>query len=317
MTKKEICVAFVYNYRFDSNIEKLERIYQDKFNNIFHLVPFYDGDKENVIPVYDQSFCFQNFFAQAYRELSDERFSHYVFIADDLILNPRLNSSNLIDELNLSENSGYIKHLDALSSYSFHWSHFKKTLSNLFWAQHDGQLDYYFKQLPDKEEACAIFESYGMKMEDISWKHLRECNIGLLDSLHVENYNLSRKLYATAFLFNHRRNRSLPYPFAAGYSDFIVVPASAFKKFSHICGVFAAMNLWVEVATPTAMILSCEKVLTEKDISWRGIEMWSPQEQVELVKKHDNDFKKILSSFEPHQLYTHPIKLSRWKTSEL
>ena len=48
----EVCLLIIYNHRYDDNIEKLERIYKNRFSDIYHIVPFYNGTIENVIPVY-------------------------------------------------------------------------------------------------------------------------------------------------------------------------------------------------------------------------------------------------------------------------
>ena len=46
-------LIIIYNHRFDQNIEKLNKIYGERFSKIYHLVPFYDGDLPNVIPVFE------------------------------------------------------------------------------------------------------------------------------------------------------------------------------------------------------------------------------------------------------------------------
>jgi hypothetical protein len=41
----------------------------------------YDGNEPNVIPVYDNSFKFQGYIAQAYARIFDPKYSHYVLSA--------------------------------------------------------------------------------------------------------------------------------------------------------------------------------------------------------------------------------------------
>lgn len=215
---RELCFVLVYNNRFDENTEKLEKIYGTRFKNIFHLMPFYDGDKPNVIPVYEDSLMFQGYFAQAYKSIFDDRYSHYIFCADDLLLNTRINEINLLHELKLKENSGYIKNLNALSDMSFEWWHFRRSVSVWFWARRTGILDYYYKQLPDKKAAFELFKSRGLEMKPITLNHLKDAKGGY-------GYGRSRVLHSSAFMLNHRKDTSLPYPLAASYADFIVVPA--------------------------------------------------------------------------------------------
>ncbi len=53
--EKKLALLVVYNHRYDKNIPVIDKIYQNRFSHVFHLVPFYDGEQENVIPVYDLS----------------------------------------------------------------------------------------------------------------------------------------------------------------------------------------------------------------------------------------------------------------------
>ncbi len=55
----KIALVIIYNHQYNKNIDILERIYKGRFSHIYHLIPFYQGDKENVIPVYDASLYFQ------------------------------------------------------------------------------------------------------------------------------------------------------------------------------------------------------------------------------------------------------------------
>ena len=91
------CLIIIFNHRFDKNIPVLEKIYSGRFSNIFFLVPFYNGDKENVIPVYESSHFFQSFLAQGYNRFAKDEFTHYIFTGDDCLLNPALNENNFLE----------------------------------------------------------------------------------------------------------------------------------------------------------------------------------------------------------------------------
>ena len=45
-----VALIIIYNHQYNKNIDILERIYNGRFSNIYHLVPFYNGEKQNVIP---------------------------------------------------------------------------------------------------------------------------------------------------------------------------------------------------------------------------------------------------------------------------
>ncbi len=90
-----IALVIIHNHRYDANISRLDEIYKNRFSYIFHLVPFYNGDKNNVITVYENSHYFQGYVVQAYERLTTEgNFNHFIFIGDDLILNPQININN-------------------------------------------------------------------------------------------------------------------------------------------------------------------------------------------------------------------------------
>lgn len=301
MTKREVCFAVVFNHRYDENIPKLEKIYADRFDSLFFLVPFYTGDQPNVLSVYENSIFFHGFFAQAYERLFSERYSHYVFIADDLILHPRLNADNLIDELRLGDDAGYITHLVPLADQTFKWDWQMMALD----AIKNSPLPRatFEQELPSLEEARARAEAHRVRTRDLAWGDLKALRGG-----RYREYVRPAK-----FLWKHRRDLSLPYPYVVAYSDLIVVPRHALRQFCHYCGVFAAMNLFVEVAAPTALMLACERIVVETDTDLHGRVLWEQDEVTQLLAEHDYDLRRILDSYEDDQMFLHPLKLSKLK----
>ena len=96
-------LIFIYNHCYPENIDPLERIHGKRFKDIYHLMPFYEGKKrKNVIPVYDNSFYFHSFIPQGLNEYYKEEYTHYIFVADDLLLNPQINAENFLDWFGLS-----------------------------------------------------------------------------------------------------------------------------------------------------------------------------------------------------------------------
>jgi hypothetical protein len=86
------------------------------------------------------------------------------------------------------------------------------------------------------------------------------------------------------------------------------------------------MNLFVEMAAPTALALSCPRIATEmiRGEHWlserrdarfarRGVELWNAKEIEDLGAKHDWDEQLLLKAMGPDTLYIHPIKLTRWR----
>jgi len=103
-----VALIIIYNHQYNKNIEILEQIYKGRFSNIYHLVPFYNGEKPNVIPVYENSYYFQGYVAQGFKSYFRKDYAHYFFIADDLILNPIIDETNYTSYLNLNSNSCFL-----------------------------------------------------------------------------------------------------------------------------------------------------------------------------------------------------------------
>lgn len=302
MSNHEVSLIVVFNHRYDENIEKLKKLYADRFKDIFYLVPFYDGDKNNVIPVYERPRCFQGFFAQAFRKFFDNKYSHYVFIADDLILNQSINSENILKELNLKNGSGYIKSLTALPDVPMGWT---PLLPVMIAINRHFDIEYR-KQLPGVEMALDLFLKNNLEM-------------GLSDLRPPIStlYCLARA--PIHYLLSTLRKKSklgslwpMPYPLAMGYSDLVIVPSSGIKNFCHFCGMFAIMDIFVEVAIPTALILSCERIITETETVWEGTEIWNQDGIKRTEETCHFDLKTLYEKFKKNQLYLHPVKLSKW-----
>ena len=84
------------------------------------------------------------------------------------------------------------------------------------------------------------------------------------------------------------------------------------QKFSLYCGAFAATRLFVEMAIPTALILSADNIKLGKDIKLEPGAMWTPDE-LKNLKPYNLQLDRLLNNFPLRKLYLHPIKLSQWK----
>lgn len=300
----EVSLVFVHNHRFESNLARLDQLFGERFHHIQHLVPFYRGAVQNVIPVYDSSHRFENFFAQGQPQFLNAGCTHYLFCADDLILNPRLNESNLCAELGLDEHSGYIKFLEPITEVPFVWPHTTGALAAL--AGNNGTN--WKMELPDEPVACERFGAHGLKVGQLSLQQFKK-GIRPKQALQFLNYVALRVRNGAR---SWKEIAHPPYPLIAGYADLLVVPAEAVADFCHYCGVFAAAGVFVELAASTALALSCRRVVCEKDVKWKGIEYWGKHID-DFGKSRDYSLKTLYERFPPEQLYIHPIKLSKWK----
>jgi hypothetical protein len=291
-----ICLSFVFNHQFEQNIPKLRKLYDDRFSTIRYLSPFSKSQNWDIIPIFETSIHFQGYFAQAFAHLPKDC-EYYVFCGDDLILNPCLNESNLINALNCND-SAYIKYINPVWEHSFAWHKFDEC--NQF-----TETEYtvnYNSLLPSRGELLKIYESYGLKYRNLGFHNL----YGVKDKRITTN----RIKSSVSYFLRNGNKRFINYPLVEGYSDLIVIPHDHLELFCHYCGIFAAMNLWVDAAVATALLLSGAQVKTEIDSNYFGSEYWHANELhmrlSHLKKKLDN----IDELFQEKELYIHPVKLS-------
>ena len=332
-----ICLLVLYNHNYESNIPRIEKLYKGRFSHIYHIMPFYTGDKENVIPVYESSFQFSGYITQAYATLKNlkTKFSHFCVIADDIILNPEINETNILEKLNLGKNSGYIDNLtpltrDALFGGPGCWNwcysiflHFKRQANACEFSKH----------IPTFDQAVEYFKEKGISLDNMPseqdfslaskyveqdagcyyiW-HVKgtfeECKLNELKKKHKRRYLLT-KLFKTEI-----KPKKYPpiYPLAYGCSDFIVIPDSSMKKFCHLCGVFAAARIFVECAIPTSMVMSVPDIKKFKDTKFKTcINLYTAQERDELANSYNYSLGVLFKNFPENCLFIHPVKLSKW-----
>lgn len=304
-----VALIIIYNHQYNKNIEVLEEIYTERFSHIFHLIPFYNGDKENVIPVYENSFYFQGYVAQGFKSFFSKEFAHYLFVADDPILNPIVNEKNYKEHLKLSNSACFLPELMTLHE-----------IKDYCWPRTREAFKYRIKvggveaeaQIPSYEAAIKKFSNYGFQIQSLSFDQIYH-KINLPKSLNywqiIEYLNYKIRRFK-----NRNKLYNLSYPIIGGYSDIFVVSAENIKMFCHYCGVFAATNLFVEVGLPTSMVLSAKEIVTEKDLDLKGKALWT-KDDYRILEKYNNNLDVLLKDFPKENLYLHPIKLSKWKKS--
>jgi hypothetical protein len=305
-----VALIVIYNHQYNKNIKIIERLYKNRFSSIYHLVPFYTGDKDNVIPVYENSKYFQGYITQGFSRFYHERFTHYFFVADDMILHPDINENNYFQYFNLDAAKSFIPEFFSIYRSDRFWPHAKDAV--FFQLQQEGiEVG---KELPNAVDAEKRLLKNGalsrplQQESPLKWKRL----YGKL------NRNLFYKKNRDPFLHwlkdsLFKKRYSLNYPLVGGYSDIFVISSHTIKAFSHHCGVFAALNLFVEIALPTSLSLTSEAIVTEKDLPMKGKPLWK-SEVCGYLQPYQNDLEQLMKNF-PDVLYIHPVKLSQWDCS--
>ena len=296
----KIALLIIYNHRYDKNIPRIDQVYAGRFSHVFHIVPFYDGEKENVIPVYDNSFQFQGYISQAYQHLKDKGFTHYVAVADDMVINPQLNEHNFFELSGIQENACFTHSFRDVKTLNPGWWHTRDIVR--FSTFHRGvEID---NILPSIEQAQQLFAAHGFKTRLVSewpYQNMRR---------PVKEFILQIRRMIMLKLFRRVYYR---YPLMGGYTDMIVVPADTMPRFCQYNGAFAAARLFVEVAIPTSMVLCGAKLQEIKDIKMNRFIIFPKETDKNILTEANFSYEKLISLFPEDMLYIHPVKLSKWK----
>jgi hypothetical protein len=303
-----LALIVIYNHRFDENIEVVEKIYGGRFSHIFHLVPFYTGNRPNVIPVYENSYYFQGYIAQSLKHFYRETFTHYFFIADDLILNPRVDERNFIEQLGLPPGHCFLPGLYSYHGYSeTTWS---RVVMAYEWKMHSPGLEA-GNELPAPEEALRRFRQHGLDNIPLKFEQIWQIPTTRQEWLRTI---IRKPHFCVRYLLARllRKRYHLPYPLVGGYADIFIVTADSIRLFSHYCGVLSAMRLFVEHAIPTAMVLAAKVIATQHSLKLSGKALWTESDKKKEFGPYGNSLSALLANFPASYLFLHPIKLSKW-----
>lgn len=302
-----VALIIIYNHQYNNNIPVLEKIYNNRFTNIYHLVPFYTGDIPNVISVYENSFYFQGYVSQGLDSFFNDKYDHYFFVADDLLLNPEINENNYTSYFKLKASTCFIPEFVNLheTNLSKRWEGVVEAFN--FKLEVRGVETKNF--LPDYDTALALFNKFGLSISPLDFRQIWDAPKSLKDWFTMPPKNVLRYLKNIILKQKHH----LRYPLVSAYSDIFIISADTIKLFSYYCGITAVSKLFVEVALPTSLVLSAKEIVIEKDLDLKGFPLWTPKDY-SILDKYNNNLKDLLNNFPADLLYLHPIKLSKWKT---
>lgn len=294
-------LVIVYNHRYDANIPVLDALYGPRFDRIIHLVPFHPGEPGHVVPVYGHSHEFQGFVAQGLHAFHDEAdpHAHYLFVADDLLLNPAIHAHNYCEHLALHASSGFLPGIIELHRWPTWWRRLAEAVR--FDPAMPGVEA--LRELPSVAEALERFALHGLASGPVPANTV----LGPMPN----GTTMARLRWLKQRLTAPRQGYPLRYPLVGSYADLFVVPGARMQRFAQLCGVFAATRLFAELAIPTAMVLAVDHISTERDTARKGGALWTAAELARL-DAYGHDLDALLARFPDDLLYLHPVKLSRW-----
>ena len=307
----KVCLVVIFNHRFDRNLPLLRKIYGARFSNIRFLMPFYDGSDADVIPVYESSHQFQGYLIQAYDKLKDIPCSHYLFIGDDLILNPDFDEVNFVSRTNMRGRKFLSLEILPLN--------IPNRFSKWYWAAGSSKSFYdaatsWRGSLCTYDEALSKFNDFfGVKYkETYDQDFFGDPNKPGANVLGSWNNAKSFFNVVNYFIATNKNSLKIPYPMGKLYSDIFCVDKDSLFEFSRLCGIFSAMNLFVEIAIPTAAVLTYKRSDVEflpESTVWR---LWD-NDRNNFERKYNGDFGRLYREWDEKIFCIHPVKLSGWK----
>lgn len=302
---KDVTLVIIFNHKYNKNIPILDELYKNRFSDIVYIVPFYksgevDDSKYEIIDVYESSYSYQGYVAQAYYRLRKHTSKYYMFIGDDLILNPKIDENNFMEYFNIDVGESYSTEVCKINEPFGKYRWLYSRVYHNFMCFTDNRFVNFRDEIPSREDAFEISKLKGYRDFSIDKK------------FYFRNKGIKGRLKSLI-----ERRRTIPkeaeYPLFGGYSDLFIIANKDFADFAHISGVFSAMEVFAEIAIPTAMVLSCERIVQQKDTKFERGDIWGMDNKQAFGQRYGFSLDKLLDDWPENLLFIHPIKLSQWK----
>lgn len=318
-------LVVIYNNKYLQNVEIINKTYKDRFSRIYHLMPYYFPSEklsklDNVIGVSGHPYYHQDYLYQGLENYYKEDASHYIFVADDLILNPFINENNYLEYFKLSENSSFINFLRPFNKLSnkFKKGHFMKDTYKFDRRYLELRGFDEIKNIPSFAEAVERFKLYGLDVAN--------CSDNLYDILprryKFESIYSNKLLNSLAYLYSHAKQliipRKMDYPLAFGFADIFIIPKNDIHKLCYYCSIFAAANIVVELAIPTSLVLINDDIKLINELGYKFIDYNAPINMINAPKlvnyllNYQDGLDKLSHYWVDDYLYAHPVKLSNY-----
>lgn len=306
----KVCLVIMFNHRYDKNLPLLRKIYGKRFSEIRFLMPFYDGADADVIPVYESSWQFQGYFIQAYEKLKNIPCTHYLFIGDDLIIHPDFNETNFVAQMNIQNKKFLISHFSSINAPNrFRWTWTAGSSKPFYHPSIEWR-----KYLYTYDEAMTKFKDFfGVEYREVYDKDFfGNPNQPGGNMLGRWNNPEEHSKVIAEFIKSNGGSTKIPYPMAGGYSDIFCVDKGSLFEFSRLCGILSVLDMFVEIAIPTAVVLTFKRDETKFFPAGYYKMLWG-KDRIDFENKHDKDFSRLYNEWEENILFVHPVKLSHWK----
>lgn len=297
----KIGLIIIFNHRYEKNIPKLKKIYEGRFSHIYFAVPFYKGgwETENIIPVYESGKYFETMIPYIWNAVKNEGFDYLFFLPEDMVINPKVTEDNCIEYFRVNPDTAYINKYQSMQDMALEWPFWQYSDAKYCFERHTAVN--YKNEILSAEEAFQLADARG-------WQELRSPikYPFFKNGWKADNFRSFFK-YPKWALAALRGKFTFAYPLMQGFSDIFIIPKVYMNDFANYCGVFGAMNLHLEVAIPTAIMLACGHVVHQYG---KVVEHGDPNK---ICEQYNGKYTKLIDEWDDEYMYVHPIKLSTWE----
>lgn len=328
------------NHPFPKNIPLIRRLYAGRFEKILFLVPFHRSEEADVITVYRGSYVHAGYITDAREKLLAIDCDHFLFIHDDVILNPAIDDASFYDYFPLGAHDGFFPSIGSPPSHIGSWSWFYGFVARIMFPKSllfgsGVEIATLERYLPPADLIANRIKATGVALAAGAWVNtdgfepIREIPSrvlfnGLAGDLSAEPEQLvtieekSRhvaerlvEVMADIAGASHGRGPNsegewvdFPRPFVTGgfFADCYIVPKSRLADYAHFVGVASAAHVLTELMAPTTLYAVCDRVLSAKDC---GLDLEGFSRNVELELLFD---KRVMA--------IHPFKMSLLRSSD-
>jgi hypothetical protein len=261
-----------------------------------------------VLTAYRSSHVFQGYLSDNRQVIESIEADYVVFTADDCLVNSDCVVNNVIAGLDREQAAGFFATFTCSLAgqperSAWIWPHTLHIISRLFGpgVLTNPGVEGWLNSLPDRARALGALGRYDAAELRLEGPSPEECaKLSATEHTIVDH------------IFRNGPVIELPYPFVRGRADFWIIKKDALRKFLHYCGVFSSLNLWMEVAIPTAAALLESRIIFAKDLGLRfDWDFWNPTRPTRWPQpKQLADLYRMLEEMSEDLVFRHPVKLS-------
>ncbi len=305
-----LCVIF--NHPFKAQIPLLRELYASRFEKILFLHPLdRSAEAADVHVAYGGGFTFDAMIVSA-RDKILRSFADcdvVLFAHNDLLLTPKISGEKFSGQYEVGAYTILTAGVASISSALNTWAWGFRAAMN--WQSprfvFAGGAEAARSFLPSREEAQARARASGLPDTTVLLP-ASEAELAKLPPIFrgIHDYIFTKRAADGSL-----EPIDLGYPLFTGYSDFFAIPVAMLAAWFDVLGPLAAMQLFAEVAIPTAHVLTAKRMMSLRDLGRSGQMLWGGE------RGTIDNIKWVADRFDQGDVFIHPMKFNTFSDSYL